>query len=133
MNLLAEQITARYNPARQGVRSPRHTSLFKPVFSSCKEFLMAKARRTTLRSSKGTKLYAVRDQEGKFEDIQTYERAHRADMAHKSKAEGMKAAKKKAAPKAKPMAKAAAKSTAKPMAKAGAKTMAKPKATAKKK
>jgi len=64
---------------------------------------MAKARRTTHRSSAGKKLYAVRDADGKFKDIQTYERAHRADLAHKSKdeiAEGeKKVAKKKAAKK----------------------------------
>jgi len=46
-----------------------------------------KARRTTHRSSKGKKLYAVRDAKGQFKDIQTYERAHRADLARKSKAE----------------------------------------------
>jgi hypothetical protein len=44
-------------------------------------------KRTTLRSSKGTKLYAVRDKKGRFKDIQTYKRAHAADMKHKSKAE----------------------------------------------
>jgi hypothetical protein len=43
--------------------------------------------RTTHRSSAGKKLYAVRDAEGKFLDIQTYERAHRADLSKKSKAE----------------------------------------------
>jgi hypothetical protein len=48
---------------------------------------MAKARRTTHRSSKDKKLYAVRDASGRFKDIQTYERAHRADMARTSKAE----------------------------------------------
>ena len=48
---------------------------------------MAKARRTTHRSSKGTKLYAVRDTSGRFKDIQTYERSHRADLAKTSKAE----------------------------------------------
>lgn len=37
-------------------------------------------RRTTHLSSKGTKLYAVRDKSGKFKDIQTYERAHSADL-----------------------------------------------------
>jgi hypothetical protein len=78
---------------------------------------MAKAHRTEMRSSKGKKLYAVRDKEGKFEDIQTYERAHRADMAHKSKAEVMKAAKKtakkKAAKKAAPKKKMAKKKAAK--------------------
>ena len=48
---------------------------------------MAKARRTTHRSSAGKKLYAVRDAKGRFKDIQTYERAHRADLARKSKDE----------------------------------------------
>ena len=48
---------------------------------------MAKARRTTHRSSQGTKLYAVRDTTGRFKDIQTYERSHRADLAKTSKAE----------------------------------------------
>ena len=48
---------------------------------------MAKARRTTHRSTAGKKLYAVRDAHGRFKDIQTFERAHRADLAHKSKAE----------------------------------------------
>jgi hypothetical protein len=45
------------------------------------------AKRTTHRSSKGTKLYAVRDKEGKFKDIQTYKRAHSQDIKRKSKAE----------------------------------------------
>ena len=53
-------------------------------------------KRTTHRSSAGKKLYAVRDEQGRFKDIQTYERAHRADLAKKSKAE--KPAGKKAAP-----------------------------------
>jgi len=53
------------------------------------------ARRTTHRSSAGKKLYAVRDKSGKFKDIQTYERAHRADLAHKSKAEVAAGVKKK--------------------------------------
>ena len=60
---------------------------------------MAKARRTTHRSSKGKKLYAKRDKSGRFKDIQTYERASRADQAKKSKAE--KKSKKKAKTKAK--------------------------------
>ena len=46
-----------------------------------------KAKRTTMRSSKGTKLYAVRDASGRFKDIQTYKRAHAADIRRKSKAE----------------------------------------------
>ncbi len=44
-------------------------------------------RRTTMRSRTGTKLYAVRDESGQFKDIQTYKRAHGADLRHKSKAE----------------------------------------------
>ena len=44
-------------------------------------------RRTTMRSKSGTKLYAVRDESGKFKDIQTYKRAHAADLRHKSAAE----------------------------------------------
>jgi hypothetical protein len=55
---------------------------------------MAKARRTTLRSKKGKKLYAVRTKSGKFKDIQTYQRAHSADIKRKSKAEKAKPAKK---------------------------------------
>ena len=46
------------------------------------------AKRTTHRSSKGTKLYAVRDSKGRFVDIQTYKRAHAMDMKRTSKAEG---------------------------------------------
>ena len=49
--------------------------------------MAGKAKRTTHRSSSGKKLYAVRDASGKFKDIQTFERAHRADMARKSKGE----------------------------------------------
>ena len=56
-------------------------------------------KRTTHRSTSGKKLYAVRDAKGRFKDIQTYERAHRADMARKSGAEKKTAAKKKAAAK----------------------------------
>lgn len=66
--------------------------------------------RTTHRSSKGTKLYAVRDKSGQFEDIQTYKRAHGQDVKRVSKAEtaAKKAAKKAPAKKA-PAKKAKAK------------------------
>ena len=37
-------------------------------------------KRTTHRSGSGKKLYAVRDANGRFVDIQTYEKAHRADL-----------------------------------------------------
>jgi DNA-binding protein HU-beta len=56
---------------------------------------MGKARRTTHRSSKGKKLYAARDASGRFKDIQTYERSHRADLARSSKAETKANARKK--------------------------------------
>ncbi len=44
-------------------------------------------KRTTHRSSSGTKLYAVRDSKGRFKDIQTYKRAHGMDIKRKSKSE----------------------------------------------
>jgi hypothetical protein len=54
------------------------------------------AKRTTHRSSTGTKLYAKRDKEGKFEDIQTYKRAHGADLRKKgTKSDAAKKATKK--------------------------------------
>lgn len=51
------------------------------------------AKRTTHRSSSGNKLYAARDADGKFKDIQSYKKAHGQDVKRKSKAE--KAAKAK--------------------------------------
>lgn len=42
-------------------------------------------RRTTHRSRSGKKLYAVRDVEGRFVDIQTYERAHKIDLKRAQK------------------------------------------------
>ena len=53
------------------------------------------ARRTVMYSSKGKKLYAVRDAKGRFKDIQQYKRAHTMDMRRKSKAEIAAAKKKK--------------------------------------
>lgn len=47
-------------------------------------------KRTTHRSVSGKKLYAVRDAKGRFVDIQTYERAHRADLRKKAKKEKKK-------------------------------------------
>ena len=49
-------------------------------------------KRTTHRSTSGKKLYAVRDAKGRFKDIQTYERAHRADLTKKSGVEKKTAA-----------------------------------------
>ena len=48
---------------------------------------MAKGRRTTHRSASGKKLYAVRDAKGRFKDIQSYERAHRADLKRRGRKE----------------------------------------------
>jgi hypothetical protein len=48
---------------------------------------MAETKRTTHRSSKGKKLYAVRNAKGQFKDIQTYQRAHSADLRKKSRTE----------------------------------------------
>lgn len=44
-------------------------------------------KRTTLYSSKGKKLYAVRDAGGQFKDIQTYARAHAMDIKRDAAAE----------------------------------------------
>jgi hypothetical protein len=57
---------------------------------------MAKTKRDDMRSKAGKKLYAVRDDEGEFTEIQTYKRAHGQDIKRKSKAELDAAAKKKA-------------------------------------
>jgi hypothetical protein len=51
---------------------------------------MAGTKRTTMRSSKGKKLYAVRDRKGRFKDIQTYKRAHGEDIRKKAKKEKRK-------------------------------------------
>ena len=49
-----------------------------------------KIRRTVLRSSSGKKLYAVRNADGSFRDIQDYARSSRADQSKKSKPEKAK-------------------------------------------
>ena len=90
---------------------------------------MATRRRTTMYSSAGKKLYAVRNADGTFKDIQTYQRAHAADMRHKSKDELAAGAKKKTA--AKKAVKKAAKKVAKKAVKKTVKKAA-PKKAAKK-
>ncbi len=52
--------------------------------------MATKAKRTTHRSSKGTKLYAKRKADGTFSDIQTYKRAHSQDIKRKAKRETSK-------------------------------------------
>lgn len=69
---------------------------------------MAK-KRTTMRSRSGKKLYAVREADGTFADIQTYKRAHGQDIKRHSKAELAAKTKKKAAAKMPARKKAAAK------------------------
>ena len=54
------------------------------------------AKRTTLRSTKGKKLYAVRDKKGEFTDIQSFKKAHGQDVKRTSKAETAAKKKKKA-------------------------------------
>jgi hypothetical protein len=44
-------------------------------------------KRTIQRSSKGKKLYVNRDKSGRFKDIQSFKRAHAADLKRKSLAE----------------------------------------------
>jgi len=51
-------------------------------------------KRTTHRSSTGTTLYAVRNADGTCKDIQTYKKAHAADLRRKSKSEATKKKKK---------------------------------------
>ena len=46
--------------------------------------------RTTHRSKAGNKLYAQRDERGRFKDIQTYKRAHGQDVKRSSKSERSK-------------------------------------------
>ena len=48
---------------------------------------MAPVKRTTMYSTKGTKLYAVRNADGTFKDIQTYKRAQGSDIKRRSKDE----------------------------------------------
>ena len=48
---------------------------------------MAAKKRTTLRSSDGKKLYADRNADGTFSDIQSYKRAQGQDIKRVSKAE----------------------------------------------
>lgn len=74
--------------AKKATRKPARKSGGKAAKPAAKKgAAKKKGRRTTHRSSKGTKLYAVRDASGKFKDIQTYKRAHGMDLKRKSSAE----------------------------------------------
>lgn len=59
----------------------------KTTKKTTKKKAKKKARRTTMYSSKGKKLYAVRSAGGQFKDIQTYQRAHSMDMKRESQVE----------------------------------------------
>lgn len=91
-----------------------------------------KAKRTVLYSSAGKKLYAKRDAKGKFKDIQSYQRAHAADLRRSSKDEAPRTV--AAAAKAPAAKKAGRKVAAKKAAakKVAAKTVAAKKVAAKK-
>lgn len=52
--------------------------------------MRTKAKRTTMRSRSGSKEYVTRDAKGRFEDIQSYKRAHGSDIKRKSAAEKKK-------------------------------------------
>ena len=54
-----------------------------PAKKAAKKAVKKAGKRTTMRSSSGTKLYAVRAADGTFKDIQTYKRAHAADLRKK--------------------------------------------------
>ena len=84
---------------------------------------MSPSKRTTMYSTGGKKLYAVRAADGTFKDIQTYQRAHGSDIKRKSQAEKT-AAKKAAEKKAKPAKKAAKKAAKKTTRKTAAKKAA---------
>ena len=58
-----------------------------------------KAKRTVMYSRGGKKLYAKRDKGGKFTDIQTYARAHAADLRKTNTKSDKPAAKKTVAKK----------------------------------
>ena len=69
-------------------KAAKKKSVRKSAKKSVKKSATKKAgKRTTLYSSSGKKLYAVRDAGGKFKDIQSYARAHAADLRKKSKDE----------------------------------------------
>jgi hypothetical protein len=80
---------------------------------------MATRKRTTMYSTGGKKLYAVRNADGTFNDIQSYARAHRMDMQRTSADEVATAAKKA------PAKKKAAKKAAGNVATKAVKTVAK--------
>lgn len=75
------------NMAKKAKKKAKKKSSSKAAGKPAKKAGKKKARRTVLYSSKGKKLYAVRDKGGKFKDIQQYSRAHAMDIKRTSKDE----------------------------------------------
>lgn len=79
--------------AKKGTRAPakkapaKKSAGKKAAKKPAKKAAKKTAKRTVMYSSAGKKLYAKRDADGKFNDIQQYSRAHAADLRAKSKAE----------------------------------------------
>jgi len=73
--------------AKKAKKKAKKKSSSKAAGKPAKKAGKKKARRTVLYSSKGKKLYAVRDKGGKFKDIQQYSRAHAMDIKRTSKDE----------------------------------------------
>jgi hypothetical protein len=73
--------------ARQGVDSARTSDILELGEAEKSRGGYPMPTRTTHRSKSGKKLYAVRDKQGRFKDIQTYKRAHGQDIKRKSKEE----------------------------------------------
>jgi hypothetical protein len=59
----------------------------KVAKKAAKKASKKKIRRTTMYSSAGKKLYAVRAADGSFKDIQQYSKAHAQDIARDAAAE----------------------------------------------
>lgn len=78
---------ARRSKSKAKKSKAKSKSKKKKVAKKTKKAKRKKGRRTVLYSSKGKKLYAVRDKGGKFKDIQSYQRAHSMDMKRDSKDE----------------------------------------------
>jgi len=73
--------------AKKAKKKAKKKSSSKAASKPARKPAKKKARRTVLYSSKGKKLYAVRDKGGKFKDIQQYSRAHAMDIKRTSKDE----------------------------------------------
>ena len=75
-------------PARKVAKKATKAPARKPAGRKvAKKGAKKTAKRTVMYSSAGKKLYAKRDADGKFNDIQQYSRAHAADLRAQSKAE----------------------------------------------